>query len=335
MGLATVGHRERGTPTTAAGAGRVAPDTRCGLVIGPAAAGQQYRAEGCQHGERPCIDESSAHIPLAVRPRTAECRTVRVLASSMQQRSDREYGVTADARPEQPGRLRDDGPFVRFWMAHTVTTTGTTVSSVVLPILVFDRTGSPTQTSARHRHRRPALPPARPGGGGGCRPHRPPPADGRRASWPAPLLVGQRPGGGRTGRPDPAAHLRRLPWAPSTAFVWFDAANFGALPALWSAGSRLVAATSLCCSPPTAIAFVVGPALGGLLATTIGPAQAMAVDSASYLVSGILLLSVRRPFRATASARTGACRSEPRSARACAGCGATAWCAPSPCWEPA
>src|SRR5437879_3027096 len=43
--------------------------------------------------------------------------------------------------------LRHDGPFVRFFAAHAISVTGTAVTQVVLPILVFQRTRSPLLTS--------------------------------------------------------------------------------------------------------------------------------------------------------------------------------------------
>ncbi len=208
-------------------------------------------------------------------------------------------GGTAEAGPEQPGRLRDDGPFVRFWLAHTVTVTGTTVTSVVLPILVFQRTGSPAQTSAVVAFT--ALPYLLLGLVAGAVADR---SDRRR------LMVGCELASALMTASVPVAaafdaltlpHIYAVALGSASAFVWFDAANFGALPALVGR-SRLVAATSLF-SSTDAVAFIVGPALGGLLATTIGPAQAMGVDAASYLGSGLLLLSVRRPLRGSSIPR--------------------------------
>ena len=218
----------------------------------------------------------------------------------MQERIEPEDGRSA-------GLLRYDRPFVRFWLAHAITVTGTTVSAVVLPILVFQRTGSPAQTSAIVAIA--ALPYLLLGLVAGAVADR---SDRRR------LMVGCELACTLLMASVPAAaalHVLTLPHVyaaalgSATAFVWFDAANFGALPTLVGR-HRLVAATSIL-SATDAVAYIVGPALGGLLATTIGPDRALAVDAATYLVSGLLLLSVRRPFRETSpSIRTTSIRAE-------------------------
>jgi predicted MFS family arabinose efflux permease len=80
-----------------------------------------------------------------------------------------------------------------------------------------------------------------------------------------------------------------------TAFVWFDAANFGALPSLVDR-QQLPAALSLIDSSGT-IALLIGPALGGALLAVMAPPYALGFDAASYLMSALLLTSIRRPFR--------------------------------------
>ena len=80
----------------------------------------------------------------------------------------------------------------------------------------------------------------------------------------------------------------------ATLFVWFDAANFGALP-LIAGRDRLVEANAAVSGASSLIA-VVGPAVAGVLAATIGPAYAIGLDAASYGLSAIALLLVRAPF---------------------------------------
>ncbi len=80
----------------------------------------------------------------------------------------------------------------------------------------------------------------------------------------------------------------------ATLFVWFDAANFGALP-LIAGRDRLVEANAAVSGASSLIA-VVGPAVTGVLAATIGPAYAIGLDAASYGLSAIALLLVRAPF---------------------------------------
>jgi predicted MFS family arabinose efflux permease len=46
------------------------------------------------------------------------------------------------------------------------------------------------------------------------------------------------------------------------------------------------------------LSFIVGPALAGILVSTVGPAHALLVDAASFLVSAASLALIRRPLRA-------------------------------------
>lgn len=50
------------------------------------------------------------------------------------------------------------------------------------------------------------------------------------------------------------------------------------------------------------VGWIVGPALAGLLAATIGPGPTIAIDAATFAISAIALLFVRRPLRAEARA---------------------------------
>jgi MFS family permease len=79
-----------------------------------------------------------------------------------------------------------------------------------------------------------------------------------------------------------------------TAFVWFDAADFGSLPALVNR-DQLPAAISLLGASGTT-ALLMGPALGGALLAIMAPPYALGFDAASYLTSALLLASIRRPF---------------------------------------
>ncbi|HLY32677.1 MAG TPA: MFS transporter [Ktedonobacterales bacterium] len=78
----------------------------------------------------------------------------------------------------------------------------------------------------------------------------------------------------------------------ATAFVWFDAADFGAISSLASR-ERMVAAASAISSIST-IASIVGPALGGALIATVGSAPAFGADAVSYLLSAVSLLLIPR-----------------------------------------
>jgi hypothetical protein len=76
--------------------------------------------------------------------------------------------------------------------------------------------------------------------------------------------------------------------------VWSDAARSGALPALVGRG-QLPAATRLVDLTDSA-AMLVAPVVGAALIAVLSPAYALGLDALSYLLSAVLLVSVRRPF---------------------------------------
>ncbi|MBV9229967.1 MAG: MFS transporter, partial [Chloroflexi bacterium] len=80
----------------------------------------------------------------------------------------------------------------------------------------------------------------------------------------------------------------------ATAFVWFDAANFGAVPALVGR-EHLIAANSALWTAST-LADIVGPSLAGFCVVLVGPAITVSVDSASYLLSALSLALISRAF---------------------------------------
>lgn len=80
----------------------------------------------------------------------------------------------------------------------------------------------------------------------------------------------------------------------ATCFVWFDAASFGALPALVGR-ARLVEANSLLFVSSTLI-DISFPAIAGALIVTVGLALAMGADAASYLIAVLLLWVVPAGF---------------------------------------
>ncbi len=81
----------------------------------------------------------------------------------------------------------------------------------------------------------------------------------------------------------------------ATVYVWFDAANFGTLPALVDR-SQLPVAASLIGSSGT-LALLIGPTLGAVLLTVMMAPYALGFDAATYVMSALLLVSIRQPFR--------------------------------------
>jgi MFS family permease len=172
--------------------------------------------------------------------------------------------------------LRGDRVFLRFWTAASISLTGTLVTGVVLPILVYQRTGSAWETSllvAIETILYLAF-----GLVAGAVADR---LDRRRLMWRCELgsaaLVGSIPLAFAAGVLS-TAQIYVAAAGPATMFVWFDAANFGALPAI--VGRDRIASAYGWLSSSGSVLQIAAPALGGVLAATIGPAPAMAVDAA-------------------------------------------------------
>jgi MFS family permease len=87
-----------------------------------------------------------------------------------------------------------------------------------------------------------------------------------------------------------AAHAVAVALVVGSCFVWFDAAAFGALPAVVGR-SRIVAAQSLVWSTTTLVG-IAAPVVGGLLVAAVGPVTALLVDVAAYLLAAALLLTI-------------------------------------------
>jgi MFS family permease len=179
-----------------------------------------------------------------------------------------------------------------FWAARTVSWAGSGISGVVLPVLVYQRTGSPALTSLLAAVE--ALPYIAFGLLAGALADR---VRRRRLMVGCDLgcaaLMAAIPVAGAFGRLTiPLVVLVAL--AAPSLFVWFDAASFGAVPTLAGPGRVVQAVSGL--SAAGSVTGLVAPAVAGGLLALIAPAQAIIVDAASYLISAVLLASIRRPF---------------------------------------
>jgi MFS family permease len=83
--------------------------------------------------------------------------------------------------------------------------------------------------------------------------------------------------------------------------VFWLAAWTAAVPSL--VGRDMVGRASGIAEAFFSLAFIVGPALAGILAGTIGPAPTLAIDAASFLLSVGAFVFVRRPLQAAAPSR--------------------------------
>jgi MFS family permease len=186
--------------------------------------------------------------------------------------------------------LWQDKSFVLFWAARVVSLIGSMVTLVVLPILVYRLSGSAFLTSLSTAFQ--VLPYFFFGFIAGAIADR---ANRKRlmvnCDFINAIVLGSIPVAYAFGALT-LPHIYIASLLSASVFVWFDAANFGALPALVGR-DRVIEANSSIWSIST-LMQIAGPALGGFLAATIGPEWAMSVNALSYAVSGVLILLIPR-----------------------------------------
>jgi MFS family permease len=179
-----------------------------------------------------------------------------------------------------------------FWLARTISFAGTGITTVVLPVLIYQMTRSPAWVAAVSAIQ--AVPYLALGLLAGAVADR---LDRKKimvaCDLTAAVLLAAVP-------VMTMAHLLDLGQlvvvavSVAAVYVWFDAARFGALSVLVER-SALPAASSLINSSGT-VALLVAPTIGAALLAVMRPPYALGFDAASYLVSAALLASIRRPF---------------------------------------
>jgi len=188
--------------------------------------------------------------------------------------------------------LRQDLHFRRYWLARMVSLSGSMITYVVLPILVYQLTGSNLWTGLVAVSE--ALPYVCFGLVAGALADR---LDRRR------LMVAMDLASAAVLASLPLAYLAGVLTAPHVLvagfvvqafFVFFDAANFGALPALVGR-DRLGAANSAVIGGGTVIELAV-PALVGVLLVLLAPAPLLALDALSFIASALLLRAITAPM---------------------------------------
>jgi Major Facilitator Superfamily len=189
-------------------------------------------------------------------------------------------------------RLWRSPAFAVFWLARTISFAGTGITTVVLPVLVYGMTHSPGWVAVLGLIEFvPYLVFGLLAGAVADRVNRKKIMVGCDVT--AALLL--------TAVPATAAlHLLGVAQVLivalgiATVYVWFDAANFGTLPALVDRADLPVAASLIASTGQAAL--ICAPTAGAALLTVMSPPYALGFDAASYLISALLLLSVRRPF---------------------------------------
>lgn len=199
----------------------------------------------------------------------------------------------AAERAERPPTLWRDSAFVVFWSARTISAAGTGITMVVMPVLVYRLTGSPAATASLTAIE--AVPYLAFGLFAGVLADR---VDRRK------VMVASDVGAAVALGSVPVAtafhllvkaQLFVVALGVATAFVWFDAANFGALAGLTDR-SQLPKAASMVWSSGS-VAFLLAPTLGASLIVVMAPPYVLGLDAATYVASALLLTSIRRPFQ--------------------------------------
>ncbi len=189
--------------------------------------------------------------------------------------------------------LRRSPDFRRYWTARMVSAAGTLITYVTLPILVYQLTGSSLWTALVTAAE--GLPYLCFGLFAGAVADR---VDRRRLMVATDLVNAAVLGS------VPLAYLLDALTAPhvlvagavtQSLYVFFDAANFGALPSLVGR-TRIAAANSTVHGSTTLLELVVPPLVGAAIALT-SPAPLLAVDVVSFVASALLIRAIVTPLQ--------------------------------------
>jgi MFS family permease len=200
--------------------------------------------------------------------------------------------VTEDrsSPPVAPSRLRDDADFRRYFAARLLSSTGTAVTFVALPVLVYRLSGSPLLTALVSALE--AVPYVVFGLVFGALTDR---WDRQRvmvfADVSAAAVMGSIPVAHLLGVLT-VPHVMVVAFAVPSLLTLFDGANFGALPVLVGR-DRIAVANTAVFGAATAAEIVV-PGTVGLAMAVVSPATLLAVDALSFVASALLIRGVVR-----------------------------------------
>jgi MFS family permease len=197
---------------------------------------------------------------------------------------------------EQPGaaveraRLRDDADFRRYWVARMASLFGSLVTAVAMPVLVYRLSGSTTLTALTTTLE--ALPYLLFGLFSGAVGDR---FDRKRvmvlADFANVLVVGSVPVAWWLGVLS-VPHVLVAGFVAQSLFTFFDGANFGALPVL--VGRDRVGEANSAVWGFGGILDLAVPAGVGLALAVVHPADLLAVDALTFLVSALVVRSIGR-----------------------------------------
>jgi MFS family permease len=197
-----------------------------------------------------------------------------------------------------PDRLRDDPDFRRYWLARALSITGSMVTAIALPVLVYRLSGSTVLTAlVTALESAPYLLTGLFAGALADRWNR------RRVMITADcvnaVLVGSVPVAHLLGLLS-IAHVLVVAFTVQSVYTFFDGANFGALPVLVGR-ARVAQANSAVWTASSLIELFVPP-LTGLTLAVLDPASLLTLDALSFAASAF---AVRGIVRAMSESRAG------------------------------
>ncbi|MFG1623335.1 MFS transporter [Kribbella sp. NPDC049227] len=197
-----------------------------------------------------------------------------------------------------PDRLRDDPDFRRYWLARALSITGSMVTAITLPVLVYRLSGSTVLTALVSALE--AAPYLLTGLFAGALADR---WNRRRVMVNSDLvnavLVGSVPVAHLLDLLT-VAHVLVVAFLVQSVYTFFDGANFGALPVLVGR-ARVAQANSVVWTASSLIELFVPP-LAGLSLAVLNPASLLTLDALSFVGSA---LAVRGIMRAMSERRDG------------------------------
>lgn len=189
-----------------------------------------------------------------------------------------------------PDRLRDDADFRRYWLARALSMTGSMVTAVALPVLVYRLSGSPLLTALVTALE--AAPYLLTGLFAGALADR---WNRRRVMVSADLVnavvIGSIPLAHLLGVLT-VAHVLVVGFVVQMIYTFFDGANFGALPVL--VGRARVAQANAAVWTASSLIELFVPPLAGLTLAVLSPASLLTLDALSFVASATAVRGIVR-----------------------------------------
>ena len=207
--------------------------------------------------------------------------------------------MTSGASPGAPVPLWRHRDFRRYWVAREVSTAGTLVTAVALPVLVYRLSGSPSLTALITVAE--GLPYLLFGLVSGALSDR---LNRRRvmvaADVVAAVAIASVPLAHWLGTLT-VAHAMLAGFLAQAAFVFFDGAAFGALPAI--VGRRRIGEANAAVWGVGSLLDLGVPMLAGLLLALVDPAVLLGLDAASFAVSALCVAGIRTSLSGSRTGR--------------------------------